>query len=507
LGRDFSDVRVHADGKAAASARAVDAHAYTVGNHIVFGAGRYRPESSSGSRLLAHELIHTLQQGGSHPGGMAAQLQVEPSSGPLEAEADAGAAALERGAQVSVAGGHPLRVSRQSPGSPAPAGEFDDVLTEQEQRERAERRARVMGDAREQILDALRRRDISFLPRLRALNRAQRAILENDADFLATINGSLRGFSFWIVRLILKFGDHGSYPVYVRQLHAAVFGRDVQTIKDLLRSFPALTREYLVPGVRQMLDEQFRGGPDHAELVRLATETETARAVRGPETYQEVHYEQPAGGGPAQLQRFTGTTSYDLARTASELRVIVRIRFVDSRNPTQTLYPTDQKVREWRAGVEAAWNNRFSLFNGRTRLRVVFVPMFTEELPHFTVRVVQGTSFIRSDEGMWWLGADGLTVAHEFGHMIGNPDEYSLPGRIADIPASLGLSPLEARMSSVEGIRGTPRPTQVGGYDIREGIMSRMGSRAEPRHVWSVQSWFNVNLRQPGEPAFGLETR
>lgn len=63
LGHDFSRVRVHAGPRAAASAAAVGAEAYTVGRHVVFGAGRYAPGSDAGLRLLAHELTHTLQQG------------------------------------------------------------------------------------------------------------------------------------------------------------------------------------------------------------------------------------------------------------------------------------------------------------------------------------------------------------------------------------------------------------------------------------------------------------
>lgn len=63
FGRDFGPVRVHADGKAAESAEAVSALAYTAGRHVVFGAGRYAPGTPAGNRLLAHELAHTLQQG------------------------------------------------------------------------------------------------------------------------------------------------------------------------------------------------------------------------------------------------------------------------------------------------------------------------------------------------------------------------------------------------------------------------------------------------------------
>jgi uncharacterized protein DUF4157 len=61
FGYDFSRVRVHTDAKAARSAESINALAYTVGRHIVFGEGRYAPASSAGQRLLAHELAHVLQ--------------------------------------------------------------------------------------------------------------------------------------------------------------------------------------------------------------------------------------------------------------------------------------------------------------------------------------------------------------------------------------------------------------------------------------------------------------
>jgi hypothetical protein len=64
FGADFGGVRVHDDARAAESARAVDAHAYTVGRDVVFGSGRYAPGTPRGDRLLAHELAHVVQQSG-----------------------------------------------------------------------------------------------------------------------------------------------------------------------------------------------------------------------------------------------------------------------------------------------------------------------------------------------------------------------------------------------------------------------------------------------------------
>lgn len=86
FGRDFSGVRVHTDAAAATSAAAVHARAYTVGSNIAFATGAYSPGTAAGRRLLAHELVHTVQQGG----GVArsADLKVGAANDPAEHEAD-----------------------------------------------------------------------------------------------------------------------------------------------------------------------------------------------------------------------------------------------------------------------------------------------------------------------------------------------------------------------------------------------------------------------------------
>lgn len=62
FGIDFSGVRVHTGEAADASARAVNAHAYAVGQHVVFAAGQFSPDTYAGRRLFAHELTHVVQQ-------------------------------------------------------------------------------------------------------------------------------------------------------------------------------------------------------------------------------------------------------------------------------------------------------------------------------------------------------------------------------------------------------------------------------------------------------------
>lgn len=62
FGYQFGSVRVHTDDRAAESAWAVNALAYTVGRDVVFGAGKYTPSTQAGKQLLAHELTHVIQQ-------------------------------------------------------------------------------------------------------------------------------------------------------------------------------------------------------------------------------------------------------------------------------------------------------------------------------------------------------------------------------------------------------------------------------------------------------------
>lgn len=62
LGRRLGDVRLHTDHAAARSAESIAAEAYTAGRDIVFGHGTFRPETPSGRHLIAHELVHVVQQ-------------------------------------------------------------------------------------------------------------------------------------------------------------------------------------------------------------------------------------------------------------------------------------------------------------------------------------------------------------------------------------------------------------------------------------------------------------
>jgi hypothetical protein len=91
---DFSAVRVHTDARAAESARAVNARAYTVGSHVAFSRNAYAPATSIGWSLLAHELTHVVQQKGAHSQPESLSIQQAPIA---EGEADRNMSAVLRG--------------------------------------------------------------------------------------------------------------------------------------------------------------------------------------------------------------------------------------------------------------------------------------------------------------------------------------------------------------------------------------------------------------------------
>jgi hypothetical protein len=123
FGYDFSRVRVYTDEKAAESARAVNALAYTLGQKIVFGAGQYTPDSAAGQRVLAHELAHVVQQTSSNGADAGVNtLRVGESGSALEREADAAAERV-------LSGGRLQSLTESSPSIQRAGGPFIKKVT------------------------------------------------------------------------------------------------------------------------------------------------------------------------------------------------------------------------------------------------------------------------------------------------------------------------------------------------------------------------------------------
>jgi hypothetical protein len=142
FGHDFRTVRIHTDAAAAASARAFQADAYTVGRDIVFGDGSWNPATTKGHRLLTHELTHVVQQsrttqgvappfcvfnGGEQGLARQAELAVSQPTDPAEQEAERVADSLSRpGLAAPQINESPRAVARK----PLDVGQINQVINQ-----------------------------------------------------------------------------------------------------------------------------------------------------------------------------------------------------------------------------------------------------------------------------------------------------------------------------------------------------------------------------------------
>jgi hypothetical protein len=183
FGHDFSGVRVHSDSRAAESARAVNALAYTVGHNVVFGAGQYTPGDAGGQRLLAHELAHVVQQSA---GGVSIQskLAVGATNDAAELEADAVAGSIMEG------GSHQEAPLRLTPGAPTVRRVF---TTPQGIREERQAPAETLPDGGHRTIT----RRIAICP-CRRVDETRDAFYYNpDIDELALAYRRCTGSSTW----------------------------------------------------------------------------------------------------------------------------------------------------------------------------------------------------------------------------------------------------------------------------------------------------------------------
>lgn len=139
FGHDFSKVRIHADGCAAESARAVNADAYTVGHAVVLGARHKSMTAAEQSSLLAHELVHVAQQG-AREYSTGKKLEITSPFSDSEREAERGSQIIERGSIGQSRRSYPLQLQRrptnpyQDSGNPDLYQQAEDAIRESELR-------------------------------------------------------------------------------------------------------------------------------------------------------------------------------------------------------------------------------------------------------------------------------------------------------------------------------------------------------------------------------------
>jgi hypothetical protein len=495
---DFSGVRIHADRSAATLSNDLNAKAFTVGNDIYFNEGKYHPESPAGKHLLAHELTHTIQQGGIQK-KLSVQKQEAVPQIPTTAQ-------------------------------PAPAPPGSDIMAILEAQSAIDNYNIQLRDAVLAPISGPRADGISFLNRIRSVTPAQADILTADEEFLNRVRAILPGRNLWTVFTLLHFHNRIQEP-HLR-LKLAVLQRDARLLADML-SLTILSyhvdQYYTI--LREVVNFEFAGDPLLNELLRLIDHrNDPGISQRETGSYREAHYEQNAAGAYA-ITSFTGNVSANSYFSGNELRVIVKMLFLDGNDvascpntsaagcqPFYFLGTYSDEYTTWLNTIRQVWNGRFNISNGTNSFDIVFVPMFLSEPDPEATRIRAMTNATlrcdttlqpgRSEQTCWFMNVPPSVVAHEFGHIIGASDEYNLPGSNQEIinAGITGMSAQDMTLSSMEGVTGSPQaPNPNRRANTTNTLMgsSHTSTTVNTRHLTRLMTMLNAGLA-PGIPPFTI---
>jgi uncharacterized protein DUF4157 len=322
FGHDFGAVRVHTDWRAAESARAVNALAYTVGRHVVFGAGQYLPATGAGHRLIAHELTHVVQQDGWRSPESSAALRIASDSEAAELEAhDLAPSQVAPDATQAIRTRSRAQVQRQSGGgaakaTPAEIAEYeaDRARFEQAQEEHFET---IGGMVREHLLKAA-----GLAPgTLPTTSDEALKVVELWGITIDTLTKGLPDLTKSLAGQVS--GQHASSSVAQQQqsLVAALTSKGQKTYTDMLAKVRS------EPFWQQYLDTQeIFIFPDLTGTNRYAGYTQrgsgkTAEGLTAPVFIIHISKDRLDGG---QLEESVATLIHELSHTLHETNVTTR---------------------------------------------------------------------------------------------------------------------------------------------------------------------------------------
>ena len=409
FGHDFSNVRVHTGEMAARSANYVNAHAYTVGNHIVFGEGQYNPNIWKGKELLAHELTHFIQQETSTKGIALQKL-------------DSSLSVIQR----------------------APA-EMSNL----------KKLAELLDDGQEDEAIALMRRlgpnEVDTVLRDSHLLDLAVDAFDNEemAEAVQLLGGTLKQKLSWMVA-------EGTDDSLVYKTVRLAPDPDLSEVAGDTTLMGGLRRQMSEVGYMTLSQMLNRG---------LLTYEKVESELK------QKHYEQSDPHDPRsawKVQEFSGRVSYEIQYTRTQLLVIVRIKLTGepTTEPQRSSWRAGIQNR-WNGHFHAdngrrrltiLFDPQFTSDKADHTVKIHPGPKGREDQANWYAgpRVGDTTS--------------GDTAAHEFGHMIGLEDEYRLT--LLDFMRVVGRGPTPAEIANPGGPYAgysvtLPALMRTGGGDVQ----------------------------------------
>lgn len=371
----------------------------------------------------------------------------------------------------------------------------------------------LLGDTlRNQLLLALEQgADVdAMLALIEAATSDQRDAVRVDAVLLGQITEKLSPVATWRIRLRLVYGSAAAYPAGTQTLLTAVDAStahaDVQrTIANLTDAEFAGIRD--IVGLRDMLQRLYSDS-EYLFLLRMLDEgliNEHTENDTWDETLQNDDPSKP--GNIFEPMVYHGTTAFDVAQMRDRLQVDMRILMKAGDDGAESKMSTFESRLE--PLIEGIWDNAYSLRNANRTIPIRINCNFTSDSPHHTINVYAKSTGVKYGEynlSNWYPDATGfsnLAPAHEFGHMLGNRDEYNLSA--ADYLGTVGTAPNAASP-------GVTKDTDDVGNErfTNDSVMGgNAAGRVDKRHLNYFVNWMNSNRRKRAdgtfvEPAFSL---
>lgn len=348
-----------------------------------------------------------------------------------------------------------------------------------------------------------------------AASASARQSAERNVALLERISASLGTFELWRVQLLLRFGTAAALPAAATRLLTSLAGGPaIAAVRLAMRALTdaELTAAKTLPGIRPMLMALLPTPADQVIALRMLDQgmLDEETGLGGPwsETLQVAN-----AAGVNVPTVFPATSGYDLEYQRTGLICTVRINVTGAGAAVTANLPRSKQI--WESNIERAWNRQYKLSNANHDIPLIFNVNFTSSSAHHNVAAHAGVPVWPGLNMLNWFVDDPATNAanreyvnnaaiHEFGHMIGNPDEYQLSQ--AHYTATVGTNP-----TTDPNATATPDSAGTNSFTNTNSVMggqlpgTNLPGPVQMRHVAFMTTWLNAH-RNATEPAFTLAT-
>jgi hypothetical protein len=334
-----------------------------------------------------------------------------------------------------------------------------------------------------------------------AATEPQRQEIAANVGLMGRIGGAFSTHEYFQIKIVLVYGTDAATPAPVTAVVGAMAGTPtITTLKNPIGLLPepdlakikVPIREYMRP----LLSEE-----DFVKLGRMLDQ-----GLIDDETINQNWNETLLIGDPTVPgtvfvpQNFVGNQGFDVGYYRDRVEVTVRIEFSCPTFDFTAKAALPGLMTQWEGMIESAWDNKFSLRNAARTLPIRINMVYNSGTPHHKVNVgsAVNVSWPGYNTANWYYQANNYdhtkAPLHEFGHMLGNPDEYNRSA--IDFTNIVGTAPTAANSNTQTDSAGTTRHTH------KTSLMAS-GGTVEGRHLNYFTNWLN-GKRLPGEPAYTL---